>query len=92
MSLSPSPQDEDRTPIEWVRDGADAVSGVYLTVVMVFVTLALLITGNTLARVIGVFFLLVLLVLAARRPRLSHAFPFQLPNPQQMRLPTRPNS
>lgn len=65
--MSLSPDDEDRTPIEWIRDGADAVSGVYFAVVMVFITLALLIAGNTLARVIGAFFLVVLLALAGRR-------------------------
>jgi hypothetical protein len=45
------------------------VQGVYITVGAVFVTLAFLITGNTLARLIGGFFAVVLLVLAARRTR-----------------------
>jgi hypothetical protein len=60
---------EDRTPSEWVIDAVGTVQGVYITVAAVFVTLAFLITGNTLARLIGGFFALVLLVLAARRVR-----------------------
>jgi hypothetical protein len=60
---------EDRTPIEWVIDAVSTVEGVYITVIAVFVTLAFLITGNTLARLIGGFFAVVLLVLAARRTR-----------------------
>jgi hypothetical protein len=60
---------EDRTPTEWVIDAVGTVEGVYVTIAVVFVTLAFLITGNTLARLIGGFFALVLLVLAARRVR-----------------------
>ena len=61
--------EEDRTPVEWVRDALGAINGVWVTGVVVFVTLAFLITGNTLARLIGGFFAVVLLVLAARRVR-----------------------
>jgi hypothetical protein len=77
---------EDRT-IESIQNAVAAVKSVYesiakavgalesviLVVFMVFVTLALLITGNTLARVIGGVFLLVFLVLAARRIRARQA-------------------
>ena len=73
---------EDRT-IESIQNAVAAVKSFYesienlvgvlqsviLVVLMVFVTLALLLTGNTLARVIGGVFLLVLLLLAARRVR-----------------------
>ena len=54
---------------ESIENAVGAVQSVILVVFMVFVTLALLITGNTLARVIGGVFLLVFLVLAGRRMR-----------------------
>ena len=65
-----SPVDEeDRPLIEKVADAVTAFNKIELTVVGIAVTLALLIMGNTLARLIGLSFLLVLLVLGARRIR-----------------------
>lgn len=54
---------------ETIENLVGAVQSFILVAFMVFVTLALLITGNTLARVIGGVFLLVFLVLAGRRMR-----------------------
>jgi uncharacterized membrane protein YidH (DUF202 family) len=56
----------DRLPIEWIRDGVNAVGYAGLTLVLIGVTLALLILGNTLGRLIGVFLLALLMLGAAR--------------------------
>jgi hypothetical protein len=58
--------EDERPLIEKIADALDTVNAVELTVVGVLITAALLIMGNTLARLIGLFFL-VLLALGARR-------------------------
>jgi uncharacterized membrane protein len=60
--------EDERPLIEKIADALDTVNAVELTVVGVLITAALLIMGNTLARLIGLFFL-VLLALGARRFR-----------------------
>jgi len=59
--------EDERPLIEKIADAATALQGVELTVAGILITGALLIMGNTLARLIGLFFLIVLLALGARR-------------------------
>ncbi|HEU5064652.1 MAG TPA: hypothetical protein VFT86_02030 [Gaiellaceae bacterium] len=58
---------DERPLIEKIADAVTALNAVWLTVVGILITGALLIMGNTLARVIGLLLLMVLLVLGARR-------------------------
>lgn len=64
--------EEDRPLIEQIADAVTEFNSIYLAVVGTAITLALLIMGNTLARLIGLLFLIVLLGLAARRIRARH--------------------
>jgi type IV secretory pathway VirB2 component (pilin) len=61
--------EDERPLVEKIADAVTALHGVELAVAGILITGALLIMGNTLARVIGLFFLIVLLVLGARRFR-----------------------
>jgi type IV secretory pathway VirB2 component (pilin) len=63
--------EDERPLIEKIADAVTAFEAVELTVIGVLITGALLIMGNTLARLIGLFFLIILLVLGARRFRSS---------------------
>jgi membrane protein implicated in regulation of membrane protease activity len=60
---------EERPLIEEIADAVGVFQTVWITLVTLAITLALLIMGNTLARLIGLFFLSVLLVVWARRLR-----------------------
>jgi hypothetical protein len=60
---------EERPLIEKIADAVGVFQTVEITVVTFAIALALLIMGNTLARLIGLFFLSVLLVVWARRLR-----------------------
>jgi membrane protein implicated in regulation of membrane protease activity len=60
---------EERPLIEGIADAVGGFQTVWITLVTLAITLALLIMGNTLARLIGLFFLSVLLVVWARRLR-----------------------
>jgi hypothetical protein len=60
---------EERPLIEKIADAVGVFQTVEITVVTLAISLALLIMGNTLARLIGLFFLSVLLVVWARHLR-----------------------
>jgi hypothetical protein len=60
---------EERPLIEKIADAVGVFATVQITLVTLAVSLALLIMGNTLARLIGLFFLSVLVVVWARRLR-----------------------
>jgi membrane protein implicated in regulation of membrane protease activity len=61
--------EDERPLIEKIADAVTAFYDIWLAVIGIFITAALLIMGNTLARLIGLSFLIVLLVLSARRLR-----------------------
>jgi hypothetical protein len=61
--------EDERPLIEKIADAVTTFHDVELTAVGVLITAALLIMGNTLARLIGLFFLIILLALGARRFR-----------------------
>ena len=61
--------EDERPLIEKIADAVTAFYDIELAVVGILITGALLIMGNTLARLIGLSFLIVLLVLGARRFR-----------------------
>ena len=61
--------EDERPLIEKIADAATALEGVRLTVAGILITGALLIMGNTFARLIGLFFLILLLALGTRRFR-----------------------
>ena len=61
--------EDERPPIEKIADALTALAGIELTVIGILITGALLIMGNTLARLIGLSFLIVLLALGVRRFR-----------------------
>ena len=58
---------EERPLIEKIADAVGVFQTVYLALATLAIALALLIVGNTLARLIGLFLLSVLLVVWARR-------------------------
>jgi hypothetical protein len=61
--------EQERPLIEQVRNAIDAFAGVYLSVVVLAISLAMLVMGNTLARVIGLLFLCLLFLQWARHYR-----------------------